>query len=332
MPKSQMQKTKLIVLSEYFKKYTDEEHGVSVEDIISYMNSNGISCERKSVYSDIEALQSIGYDIVKEKSERKTVYFLANRDFETAEIKMFADIIQSSRFITPKKSEELIGKIQSLCSVHEAKLMSRQVLITGRAKAVNETIYINIDKIHTCLNSSSAISFKYFYYNHEKKKCYRKESYEAVPLALIWNNDNYYLAAFDRVEKKKKHYRVDRMEKVEMAGVRSEEEEKIFREFDSTKYSKRVFDMLSGEEERVRLSFPERFVGAMFDRFGLDIAITKEKNERYSMSVSLELSPAFFAWLSTFEGEVMISEPESARHAYLEHIEKIRKQYCEAQK
>ncbi len=332
MSKQHMQKTKLLVLYEYFKKYTDEEHGVRVEDIIDYLKACGIPAERKSVYSDIEALQNFGLDVVKTKSARATVYYLASRDFETAEIKMFADIIQSSRFITPKKSEELIGKIQNLCSVHDAKLMSRQVLLTGRAKAVNEIIYINIDKIHTALNMSSAISFKYFYYNHEKKKCYRKEVYEAVPFALVWNNDNYYLAAFDRFEKKKKHYRVDRMEKVEMAGVRTEEEEKLFGAFDSTKYSKRVFDMLSGEDERVRLSFPEKFVGAMFDRFGFDVVMAKEECDRYSMSVAVELSPAFFAWLSTFEGEVVISEPQSARDAFLDHIEKIRKSYVEAQK
>lgn len=332
MSKQHMQKNKLLVLLDYFKKYTDEEHGVSVEDIIEHLKACGIPCERKSIYSDIESLQNYGVDIVKERVGRSTVYYLASREFETAEIKMLADIIQSSRFITPKKSEELIGKIQTLCSVHDAKLMSRQVLITGRAKAVNEIIYINIDKIHAALNSSSAISFKYFYYNHEKKKCYRKDFYEAVPLALIWNNDNYYLAAFDRVEKKKKHYRVDRMEKVELAGKRRDEEEILFKGFDSTKYSKCVFDMLSGEEERVRLSFPEKFVGAMFDRFGFDVVIAKEENDRYSMSVSLELSPAFFAWLSTFEGEVVISESESARRAFLEHIEKIRKSYVEAQK
>ena len=325
MAKQQMQKTKLLELYDYFKTYTDEEHGVGIDDIISHLASLGISAERKSVYSDIEALISWGADIIQKREGRKSVYFLASRDFETAELKMLVDIIGASRFVTAKKSQQLIQKIGTLCSVYDAKKLSRQVKLAGRVKTANEIIYLNVDKIHTSFNEERLISFRYFSHDSQKKKVYRREGreYVVVPLTLLWNNDNYYLVAHDLEKKAERHFRVDKMENVELLGKKNEKERALCEKFDSAKLSKRVFDMFAGVPERVELRVNSGLVSNMFDRFGEDIVLRHSEGDSFEFTVDVELSPSFYAWLSNFEGQVKIIAPRSAVDAHREHVEKI---------
>ena len=325
MARQQMQKNKLLLLKDYFEKNCDESHGASTADIIDYLEGCGISCERKSVYSDIEALRSYGMDISQERDGKRTVYYLLNRTFETPELKMLVDIIGASRFVTPKKSEALIRKIETLCSVHDAKTLSRYVYLTGRVKAGNEIIYLNVDKIHTSFNEGCAITFKYFFYNAKKEKVYRHDGkkYEVVPVALVWNNDKYYLIAIDREKDGIKHFRVDKMDSIKLGERMTERESELCRNYDTSRFSKVVFDMFGGEAERVELSVPDRLVDAMLDRFGMDLVLLCSDNGDYKFSVEVELSPTFYAWVDTFGGEVKILSPEKALSDYRGHIEKL---------
>ncbi len=320
-----MQKTKLLALVDFFEKYTDESHAASTEEIIDYLSSVGISCERKSFYSDIEALNYHGLDIISVRQGRGTKYYLASRTFETAELKMLVDIIGASRFVTAKKSEQLISKIETLCSKHDAAKLSRHVYITGRVKATSEIIYLSVDKIHASFAEDCSIEFKYFYYNWKKEKCYRRdgETYKVVPLALMWNNDNYYLVAHDKKADDIRHFRVDKMENVTLSEKLDEKEMKVRENFNPAAYSKSVFDMYGGERTRVEISSPEKFIGNMFDRFGMDIVLRKGESGDFIISAEVELGPSFFAWMSTFEGEVKIVSPDTALDAHREHLEKI---------
>lgn len=325
MARQQMQKNKLLLLKDYFEKNCDENHGVSTSEIIDYLSGCGISCERKSVYSDIEALRSYGMDISQERDGKRTVYYLLNRTFETAELKMLVDIIGASRFVTPKKSEALIRKIETLCSAHDAKSLSRYVYLTGRVKAGNEIIYLNVDKIHTSFNERCSITFKYFFYDAKKEKVYRHDGkkYEAVPVALVWNNDKYYLVALERETGVIKHFRVDKMDNIKLGDEASAQEMELCRKYDTSRLSRVVFDMFGGETERVELSVPEKLVDLMYDRFGLDLVLLKGAENNYVFSVEVELSPTFYAWIDTFEGDVKITSPEKAVTKYREHLEKL---------
>ncbi len=325
MAKGQMQKNKLLLLKDYFEKNSDENHGVSTAEIISYLEGCGISCERKSVYSDIEALRSYGMDISQERDGKRTVYYLLGRTFETPELKMLVDIIGASRFVTPKKSEALIRKIETLCSVHDAKSLSRYVYLTGRVKTGNEIIYLNVDKIHTAFNEGCSITFKYFFYNVKKEKVYKHSGkrYEVVPVALVWNNDKYYLAALDRETGFVKHFRVDKMDTIRLGDKATARESELCLKYDTSRFSKVVFDMFGGESERIELSASEHLVDAMYDRFGLDLVLLKGEGDNYVFSVEVELSPTFYAWVDTFEGEVKILSPEKAVDGYRGHLEKL---------
>jgi predicted DNA-binding transcriptional regulator YafY len=325
MPKHQMQKTKLLVLKDYFEKYTDENHGVGMSDIIEYLTGCGIPCERKALYDDIQVLIAYGMDILMQRDGRQTRYYLASRKFEIAELKTLVDIIDASRFITPKKSKTLIEKIGSLCSTYDAVKLSRRLSLTGRVKTANETIYINVDKLHTAFSEECYVGFKYFKYNWKKEKIYRHDGklYNVIPMALVWNNDNYYLIAYDEELSDIRHYRVDKMDSV-IQGQKIPPEKKVFcQNYDTARFSKSVFDMFGGEPVRVELSVSERFIDAMFDRFGTDIVLRKGDNGKYLFTVEVELSPLFYSWISNFEGEVRLVAPDYAVNAHKAHIEKM---------
>ncbi|MGX8775178.1 MAG: helix-turn-helix transcriptional regulator, partial [Bacillota bacterium] len=196
---------------------SDVAHPVSMEDILGMLDRNGISANRKSVYQDIDSLVSCGYDIRSLKGSRFG-YYIATRDFEPAELKLLVDSVQSSRFITTKKTSELIKKIESLASRHEGADLQRQVYVTGRVKSMNESVYNNVDRISTAINTNSSITFKYFDYDTSLKKVYHQDGvyYSVSPYALIWDNENYYLLGYDEPAEMMKHFRVDKL-----SGIRA---------------------------------------------------------------------------------------------------------------
>jgi len=210
MPKSENQKQKLLYIAKYLMEQTDENHAVSTPQLIEYLSTQGIKAERKSIYSDIETLNDFGMDIIRSE-EHRGGYMLASRQFELAEVKLLIDLVQSSKFITEKKSRELIGKLETLVSKYDAKAMQRQVQVIGRSKTMNETIYYNVDMVHTAISQNVKIRFHYFEWDVNKKTKLRKEGsfYEVSPWKLTWDDENYYLIAFDETAGVIKHYRVD---------------------------------------------------------------------------------------------------------------------------
>ncbi len=313
MPKSPNQKLKLLYLLRYLMKNSDEAHPVTVQDMIEELARQDISAERKTIYDDIESLRRFGVDIVQRK-DKSTGYYVAARDFELPELKLLVDSIQSSKFITQRKTLSLIKKLENLASVYDAQLLERQVYVRGRVKSMNESVYYNVDEISGAISRDRAIRFKYFEFTVAGERRYRHEGawYIVSPFALMWDDENYYLLAWDASSARLKHYRVDKMTHIETLEQRREGKE-AFRKLDMSSYSQRVFGMFAGEEKRVRLRFLNHLAGAVIDRFGKDTILTPDGDEHFIIAVDLVVSPQFFAWVFGFGAEAEILSPESVR-------------------
>ncbi len=313
MAKSSNQKLKLLYIVKFLMQNSDEEHPVSTAQIIEELASNGISAERKSIYDDIEALRLFGLDIIQLKGKNGG-YYIGERDFELPELKLLVDSIQSSKFITQDKTYKLIKKIESLASVYDGQLLQRQVFVTNRVKSMNESIYYAVDVISDAITQNRKIRYKYFEYTVEKNRRYRHDGafYEVSPFALIWDDENYYMLAWDSDAGKMKHYRVDKMEKVSLTD-REREGIKEFEKVDMSAYTKTVFGMFGGEEQKVRLRFANHLVGAVLDRFGRDTIIIKDGDEHFTFTVNVVVSQQFLAWVFGFGNEAEIISPDEVR-------------------
>ena len=327
MAKSSNQKLKLLYLVRYLMQFSDEEHPVSTAQIIEELARNGISAERKSIYDDIESLQNFGLDIIQIKGKNGG-YYIGERDFEIPELKLLVDSIQSSKFITQDKTYKLIKKLESLASVYDGQLLQRQVFVTNRVKSMNESIYYTVDVISDAITQNKKIRYKYFEYTVEKTRRYRHDGnfYEVSPFALIWDDENYYMLAWDSDAKQMRHYRVDKMEKVALSDI---EREGIaeFEKVDMSSYTKTVFGMFGGEEQKVKLRFANHLVGAVLDRFGRDTIIIKDGDEHFTFTVSVVVSQQFLAWVFGFGTEAEIISPDNVRKEMKNQASAIAKLY-----
>ena len=302
------QKLKLFYLMKILLEKTDEEHTITVPEMIAELGKLGISAERKSVYDDLEYLKLFGLDVCSRKT-RTHDYFIGSREFELPELKLLVDSVQSSKFITHKKSMELISKIEKLTSEANAKKLHRQVFVTNRVKTVNETIYYNVDKIHDAIAANKQITFKYYDLDVNRKKVYRMngDRYTESPVALTWDDENYYLITYKEKYDDYAHYRVDKMESIEIT-----EEDRVLSEepFDLSAYSKTTFAMFGGEETEVSIKFENDLVGVVFDRFGTDVRIGKADEEHFICTVKVAVSPHFLSWIVSFGRRAKIMSPD----------------------
>lgn len=327
MPKSANQKFKILYLMKMFLETSDEQNPITVSQMIDELALYDIKAERKSIYDDIDALRVYGLDIIKVKG-KTTGYFIASRDFEIPELKLLVDAVQCSKFITPKKSKELIKKLEGLASRYQAKHLHREVCLANRPKTYNESIYLNVDIIHEAISKKREIRFKYFDYSLNKRKVYRKDGdfYYTSPYGLSWDDEHYYLIAFSEKHDDFIHYRVDRMSDVEIM-----EEFRIplprGEVFNLADYSKKVFRMFGGEGTKVEMWFDNSLVNVVIDRFGKDIRINKRDDSTFTIKTEVVLSAPFYAWIFQFMDKAGIVSPEFAVEEFTESIEKILLQY-----
>lgn len=322
------QKLKPLYIMDYLLRNTDEAHPASMKQIIAYLESQSISAERKSVYSDIEALCDYGIDILQTGSARSTGYYVASRSFELPELKLLVDSVQSSKFITHKKTATLIRKIEKLASIHEAQLLQRQVYVANRIKTMNESIYYNVDEIQTGISTNRQIRFKYFNYNVRKEKEYRRGGafYQVSPFALTWDDENYYMVAYDSEFREIRHYRVDKMEKISVTDAERDGLE-AFKALDMAVYARKVFGMFSGTDHRITLRFENALVGAVLDRLGRDIPIVPDGESHFLVTADVIVSPQFFAWVAGFGNQVRIMSPDPVVRQMREYIDSIASLY-----
>ena len=319
------QKLKLLYLMKILTEKTDEEHTLTVPQMIAELSRYGVSAERKSIYSDLEYLRLFGLDICSRKTKTHD-YFVASRDFELPELKLLVDSVQSSKFITHKKSLELISKIEKLTSAANAKRLHRQVYVSNRVKTFNETIYYNVDKIHEAIAENKQITFKYFEMNVDKKKVYRKNGdlYRESPVALSWDDENYYLITYKQKYDNYVHYRVDKMEGIEITDDARVLDDKPF---DLSEYTKETFGMFSGEGTNVSIKFENELVGVVLDRFGVDVRISKEDEKHFVCRVKVAVSPQFLAWVFSFGNRAEIISPDSVVDEMRRMISEVKGKY-----
>ena len=321
MPSSPNQKMKLLYLMRVLLERTDEDHALTIQEILSALSGYGIKAERKSIYTDLELLRQYGLDI--EMVQTKTFgYYVASRQFELPELKLLVDAVQSSRFITRKKSEELIKKLSSLTSVHQAKQLRRQVFVADRPKAINESVYYTIDAIHAAINDGRKIQFKYFDYNFSKTRVYRRdgERYTHTPLALCWNDDKYYLICYSSKHDGFTHYRVDRMSEVSVSEEKADRIDN--KRFNVSEHIKQVFGMYGGEVVEATLCFDSSLINTVLDRFGGDIGLYKT-GECFEIHVEVAESPVFLSWIMQFGDKAEIIAPDSLRKAMGRFIKEL---------
>ena len=312
MAKGRNQKLKLLYLTKIFMEKTDESHALTLAEITSLLNGYEVTADRKTLYLDFEELKHYGLDIISEQRSKTVVYYLASRDFELAELKLLVDSVQSSKFITEKKSNSLIKKLESLVSEHESKQLHRQVITSGRVKTMNESILINVDSIHSAINNNRQISFQYFQWTPDKQRELRHDGqqYTISPWHLVWDNENYYMIGYDSDSEMIKHFRVDKMLRIS-SGNEKREGLKKMKEFNIATYSRTLFGMLGGESTRVTLQCHNSMAGVIIDRFGKDTMMLRHDDEHFIAYVEVVPSDQFLGWIIGLSSYVQIMEPSS---------------------
>ena len=309
MPKSDNQKLKIFYILDYLQRNSHEDHPVRAVELIEMLDKqHNIVCERKTIYSDIAALQEYGVDIVSLPG-KSGGYYIASRNFELPELKLLIDAVQSSRFLTEKKSRELIEKLCNQCSVHDAKLMRRDVVVSGRVKSMNETIYYNVDRIQEAIAESRQITFRYFDWGLDGKRHYRDRSYEASPYGLCQDNENCYLLAHSD-----RHgitsYRVDRMADIKLLDTPRVPCPELTGK-NLNEHANRLFQMYAGEAVDVKLRFHQSLVNVVIDRFGKDTMLIPDGEEHFVFTVKVAVSPMFLSWVIGFGGKAKVLYPQS---------------------
>ena len=316
------QKLKILYIWDYLQKNSHQDKPVRANELISMLDRLGISCDRKTIYSDIAALQEFGVDIVHLPG-RNGGYYVASRNFQLPELKLLIDAVQSSRFLTEKKSRELIEKLCSQCNEQDARLMRRDVYVSGRVKSMNETIYYSVDAIQEAIAQNKQITFRYFDWGLNGTRVYRQKSYTASPYGLCQDNENCYLLALSP-----RHgitsYRVDRMSDIELAQEpRVPCPELAGRNL--TEYANRMFQMYSGDRVSVKLRFRRELANVVIDRFGKDTMLFPDGEEHFVFTVEVAVSPLFLSWVMGFGDKAQILYPQSV----VEECKKMARQVLE---
>lgn len=321
------QKLKIMYLMKILLEETDEDHDLTLNEIVEKLKAYNVTAERKSLYSDIENLRTFGLDIIGMQYGKTYHYKVASRQFQLVELKLLVDAVQSSRFITEKKSDELIAKLESYASKYEAKKLARQINVNGRVKTMNERIYYSVDKIHEALNEESQIKFQYFTWTADKKMELKHGGayYSVSPWALCWDDEKYYLVGYDNREYKIKHFRVDKMADVSVVYEEREGKEE-FSKMQMSEYTNRLFGMFDGNLETVTLLCENHAANVIIDRFGTDIPLMKTDAEHFIVRVRVSVSKLFLSWIMAIPG-VKIVAPERTVDMMKSEIKRLQEMY-----
>lgn len=308
MAKKANQRLRILFILDYLQKNSHQDHPVSAVELIQFLEQNEIPSDRKTVYADITALQDYGLDIVR-NTGRNGGYYIASRNFELPELKLLINAVQSSRYLTEKKSRELIEKLCSQCNEQDAKLVRRDVYVSGRVKSMNETIYYNVDAIQEAIGQNQQISFRYFDWGLNGQRVYRDRSYTASPYGLCQDNENCYLLAYSE-----RHgitsYRVDRMSDIQLLTERRVPCPELTGK-NLIDQANRRFQMYSGNLVSVKLRFHRSLTNAVIDRFGKETMLLPDGDDYFVFTVQVAVSPLFLSWVMGFGEKARILYPAS---------------------
>lgn len=311
MPKGSNQKFKLYRLAGIMLERTDEDHYISMPEIMDALAEYNVTADRKSIYNDLRDLSVLGIEVEGEPIGNRYHYHVVNRTFELPELKLLVDAIQSSKFITEKKSNALIKKLETLVSRYDAQKLQRQVYVSGRIKTMNESIYYTVDAIHHAISENKKIKFQYFQWNVKKEMELRHNGawYHISPWGLSWDDENYYLVGYDSEAGMIKHYRVDKMLHIKMSDEAREGKEH-FKKLDMADYAKKSFGMFGGKEQTVKLLVHNKLAGVIIDRFGKNVIMIPTDEEHFNVNVDVHVSRQFLGWIFSLGEDIKIVGPE----------------------
>ena len=330
MPKGNNQKFKLYRLAQIMQEQTDDEHYITMPEIMKSLAQYEVTADRKSIYADLRDLSVLGVDVEGEPVGNRYHYHVVNRAFELPELKLLVDAIQSSKFITEKKSNALIKKLETLVSKYDAQKLQRQVYVSGRIKTMNESIYYTVDAIHNAISENKKIKFQYYQWNVKKEMELRHNGawYHISPWGLSWDNENYYLVGYDSAAEKIKHYRVDKMLHIKLSNE-SREGKEHFKKLDMADYAKKSFGMFGGKEKTVKLLVDNCLAGVIIDRFGKDIMLIPADENHFTVNVDVHVSKQFLGWVFSLGEQVKILSPEDVVEQMRGEVKRLVEQYGE---
>lgn len=328
MPKGSNQKLKLYRLAQIMLENTDDNHYITMPEIMSALEAYEVTADRRTIYADLKDLEALGIEVEGEPVGGGYRYHVVERPFELPELKLLVDAIQSSKFITERKTNALIRKLEKLVSKYEAMKLQRQVYVSGRIKTMNESIYYTVDTIHNAISENRKIRFQYFQWNVKKEMELRHDGayYHISPWGLSWDAENYYLIGYDSEAGKIKHYRVDKMLRLQMSDEKREGKE-YFKKLDMADYAKKSFGMFGGREEKVKLLVENTLAGVIIDRFGKDIMLIPSDEEHFTVNVDVHVSTQFFGWIISLGERVKILGPDEVVAQMKEEIQRLARQY-----
>ena len=330
MSKGTNQKFKLYRLAQIMLEKTDDEHFITMPEIMSQLGQYEITADRKSIYNDLRDLAKLGIEVEGEPVGNRYHYHVVNRPFELAELKLLVDAIQSSKFITERKTNALIKKLEKLVSKFDAQKLQRQVYVSGRIKTMNESIYYTVDAIHNAISENKKIRFQYYQWNAKKEMELRHNGawYHISPWGLSWDDENYYLVGYDSDAEQIKHYRVDKMLRIQLSEEKREGKEH-FRKLNMAEYSKKSFGMFGGREQTVKLLVDNSLAGVIIDRFGKSVMIIPADEGHFTVNVDVHVSRQFLAWVFSLGEQVKIISPGEVVNEMRKETERLIRQYGE---
>ncbi len=328
MPKGTNQKFKLYRLAQIMQEKTDEEHYITMPEIMESLAKYDITADRKSIYADLRDISVLGVEVEGEPTGNRYHYHVVNRPFELPELKLLVDAIQSSKFITEKKSNTLIKKLEKLVSKYDAQKLQRQVYVSGRIKTMNESIYYTVDAIHNAISENKKIKFQYYQWNVKKEMELRHNGalYHISPWGLSWDNENYYLIGYDSDAEKIKHYRVDKVLHVKLSDENREGKEH-FKKLNMADYAKKSFGMFGGREQTVKLLVKNSLAGVIIDRFGKNVMLIPADAEHFTVNVDVHVSRQFLGWVFSLGEDIKIVGPDDVVAQMKIEMERLMKQY-----
>ena len=323
MPQENYQKIKLLKIVEILRQETDEEHPMTKTELSNRLVAMNITCNKRSLNRDINLLNEQGYEIMEGLVDRERGYYICDRSFSVPELKILIDAVQAASFVTDKKTGELIDKIAALGGSHRAGILKGNIVKFNTRKHRNETVYYTVGFIEDAIQKNKKIIFKYFDLDENGQKVYRRDGHHYVvePVALVFNEDNYYLIVYSEKHDGTANYRVDRIDGVEIIDDPISDKARSLRR-KVARYTEEAFKMFNGQQETVTLCFADKLIGPVLDKFGEVTKMTRVDDHTIEATVQVRIAPTFWGWLTQFAGDMTITEPETAIKAYKEHLMK----------
>lgn len=320
MADTKVQKIKLLKIWEILNWKSDEQHPLSTQDIITELSRLGIKCDRRTIYGDIDAMQSNGYSILNRRRGHDMVYWVQDCKFDLPELKIIMDAIQNSKFIPKDKTEQLLDKVASFGGSESTHLLKRNAVKFHVVKHSNADIYTITECLERAIEHEQRLSFRYYDLNASGERVFRHNNqlYKEEPLAVICDDGNYYLICYRAEPEYENHVKIFRVDRIADISVLDEGISKGAKRTSKTiaNYPKQVFKMYGGKIRKIRLAFDEHLIGVMFNKFGEEISI-KKSGARYTTSVEVQISPTFWGWLTQFPTQMEILSPVDVKEAYI---------------